>query len=123
MSTEMFQEMAGEEHQGEAASVIKVNLPVARKPVPEALRAFVTLVHQTHAAIVTGVAPTPTAAPSALVSIVIPTLCAGPHFHRIHALERLLRRDLPAQSHANYEALVISDGPNPDVAGAGMESD
>jgi len=108
--------MVYKEHQGEAASVIKVDLPAAGKPVPEAVRGFVTLVRQTYVAMLTGVTAPPAAASSALASTFIPTLCAGPHVHRIHALERLLRRDLPAQSHSNYEALVISDGPNPEAA-------
>lgn len=108
--------MAWRQHPSDAVPVIKVDLPAHGNPVPEALRALVTLTRQTLAAMRAGVTIQPTAAPSALVSIVIPTLCAGPHVHRIYALERLLRRDLPAQSHTNYEALVISDGHNLDVA-------
>lgn len=47
-----------------------------------------------------------------LVSIVIPTLCKDNHAHRIADLRDLLYKYLPAQTYSNYEAIVISDGPN-----------
>ena len=96
--------------------MIDVDLPSQGKPIPEPLRALLTVMLQTFATTRERFSRYPTVSPSALVSIVIPTLCAGAHAHRIHALNRLLRHDLPAQSHPNYEALVISDGPNPDVS-------
>jgi glycosyltransferase involved in cell wall biosynthesis len=60
-------------------------------------------------------APVAVAADPPLVSIVIPTLCAGPHADRLPTLRRLVARDLPAQTHGNYEALVVCDGHNPTV--------
>lgn len=108
--------MTDRARQNGTKSVIDVDIPATRKPIPEAVRGFMTLVHQAYSAMRASVSAPPATTSSSLVSIVIPTLCTGPHIHRIQALERLLRHDLPAQSHTNYEALVISDGPNPSVA-------
>lgn len=47
-----------------------------------------------------------------LVSLVVPTLCKDHHAHRILSLRALLTDYLPRQTHANYEALIVSDGPN-----------
>jgi hypothetical protein len=46
------------------------------------------------------------------VTILIPTLCKGPHIEHLKTLHRLLAEYLPMQTHKNYEAIVYCDGPN-----------
>ena len=91
----------------------------AAHAVPAPLRRATTAVQVALSAVRGRLWPVPPSSfPGAppLVSIVIPTLCAGPHAGRLAGLERLLSRDLPAQTHRAYEALVVCDGPNPAVA-------
>lgn len=47
-----------------------------------------------------------------MVSLIVPTLCKGHQANRIVSLRKLLQKYLPDQVYANFEVVVISDGPN-----------
>lgn len=50
-----------------------------------------------------------------LISIVIPVYCQKKYEACFQAFQKLLGEYLPAQTHQHYEAMIISDGPDPKV--------